>query len=366
MRTNLWRREQRQPVGIHDAAEATNEGGRLLAYLRVHPKVGTVVDVVDPGGAKENVVTNQINNSNNIILLVIVGDWSRAATRMQFVRDNLAHLIFVDRKSEIQVGHFALFGNTSRLLFSIQVQSFATHLIVFDKRQTAIQLRVQRRQLVHTAVQRLVRLAQQLRQKERRKRHINHDALVHCFAQHPADKLKQLQMVLLHVAGGRRIQPLFGRRLEQIQRRIEHALDGLLQELLEHAVLVDARLVQTLLVDEAHTDYPLERVRRQQRQLPVSILDDAIAMHRDQRGTGRRARRLREAEHRFFVLHVLAEQFDAVVVRYDVRHLVQQHLCVLFAFVEVDEEVGGSQVVDEPVVGRRKGASAIASVQAEE
>lgn len=119
VRTNLWRREQRQPVGIHDAAEATNEGGRLLAYLRVHPEVGTVVDVVDPGGGKENVVTNQINNSNNIILLVIVGDWSRAATRMQFVRDNLAHLIFVDRKSEIQVGHFSLFGNMSRLLFSI-------------------------------------------------------------------------------------------------------------------------------------------------------------------------------------------------------------------------------------------------------
>lgn len=41
-------REQRKPVGIDDASEASNEGGCLLADLRVHAEERHAVNVVDP------------------------------------------------------------------------------------------------------------------------------------------------------------------------------------------------------------------------------------------------------------------------------------------------------------------------------
>lgn len=39
-----------QPLGVNDAAEASNESCRLLLNLRVHPKVSHEVDVADPAG----------------------------------------------------------------------------------------------------------------------------------------------------------------------------------------------------------------------------------------------------------------------------------------------------------------------------
>lgn len=98
---------------------------------------------------------------------------------------------------------------------------------MFDERQTAVQFRVQRRQLIHATVKHLLRLAEQLGHEKWRKRHVHHDAFVDRFAQHPADEFEQLQMVLLHVRRRRRIQSLVGRCFEQIERRIEYALDCL-------------------------------------------------------------------------------------------------------------------------------------------
>jgi len=46
---DLGRGEHVQPLGVDDAAEAPDEGGRLLLDLRVHPEVGHQVDVTDPG-----------------------------------------------------------------------------------------------------------------------------------------------------------------------------------------------------------------------------------------------------------------------------------------------------------------------------
>lgn len=61
---------------------------------------------------------------------------------------------------------------------------------------------------------------------------LSHNAyLIDRFSQHPADELEQLQVVLLQAGGGRRVQPLLAGRAEQVQRRIEHALYRLFQEL---------------------------------------------------------------------------------------------------------------------------------------
>ena len=45
---HLGRGEHVQPLGVDDAAEAADEGARLLLDLRVHPEVGHEVDVADP------------------------------------------------------------------------------------------------------------------------------------------------------------------------------------------------------------------------------------------------------------------------------------------------------------------------------
>lgn len=42
-----------QPLGINDAAEATNESCCLLLNLRVHPEVSHEVDVTDPAEVKQ-------------------------------------------------------------------------------------------------------------------------------------------------------------------------------------------------------------------------------------------------------------------------------------------------------------------------
>jgi hypothetical protein len=55
--------------------------------------------------------------------------------------------------------------------------------------------------------------------------------LVDSFPQHAADELEQLQVVVLQVGGGRGVQPFLRRHTEQVQRRIKHPLDCLLQKL---------------------------------------------------------------------------------------------------------------------------------------
>ncbi len=59
---------------------------------------------------------------------------------------------------------------------------------------------------------------------------------------------------------------------EEVERRVEDPRDRLLEKLLEDAVLVDARLVQALLIHELHPDQTLHRVGALQCQLPVPVL----------------------------------------------------------------------------------------------
>ena len=60
--------------------------------------------------------------------------------------------------------------------------------------------------------------------------------------------------------------------LEEVERWVEHLLDDLLQELLEHAVLVDSGLVHAQVVDELHPDHALDGVGGQPAELVVAVL----------------------------------------------------------------------------------------------
>ncbi len=70
----------------------------------------------------------------------------------------------------------------------------------------------------------------------------------------PAHKLQELQMVLRHVGEGGGEEPLLWGGGEEVQTGVEDSLDGLLQELLEHAVLIDSRLVQALQIYKLHPE----------------------------------------------------------------------------------------------------------------
>lgn len=84
--------------------------------------------------------------------------------------------------------------------------------------------------------------------------------LVNCFAKHPSDKLKELQVIVLHERCGRRIEPVFAGSSEQVQGRIKHSLYCLFQELLEDSILIDSGLGQTLLVYETYSNYAFQRL----------------------------------------------------------------------------------------------------------
>lgn len=78
------RREQREPLGIDNAAKATIKRLRLLANLCVHMEICHVMYVHE---------------------LVMIVDHTRLAARMQFVCNNLAHDILIHRESQVQIGH---------------------------------------------------------------------------------------------------------------------------------------------------------------------------------------------------------------------------------------------------------------------
>lgn len=63
--------------------------------------------------------------------------------------------------------------------------------------------------------------------------------------------------------------------LEQIECWVEHPLDDLFQELLEHAVLIDASLVYPEVIDELHPDHALHGVLGELPQLLVAVLPRA-------------------------------------------------------------------------------------------
>ncbi len=68
----------------------------------------------------------------------------------------------------------------------------------------------------------------------------------------PAHKLQELQVVLRHVGEGGGEEALLRGGGEEVQAGVEDTLDGLLKELLEHAVLIDSRLVQALQIHKLH------------------------------------------------------------------------------------------------------------------
>lgn len=69
-------------------------------------------------------------------------------------------------------------------------------------------------------------------------------------------------------------------------------------------------------------------------------------------------------QYRFLVLHVLSEQFHAILVRYDVWHLLQQNQRVFLPFLQVGEEMGRSNFVDQPMIRWGKRTATVASIQA--
>lgn len=60
--------------------------------------------------------------------------------------------------------------------------------------------------------------------------------------------------------------------LKEVESWIEDFLDDLFQELLEDAVLVDAGLVHTQVVDKLHADHTFDGVDRQPAELVITIL----------------------------------------------------------------------------------------------
>lgn len=83
--------------------------------------------------------------------------------------------------------------------------------------------------------------------------------LVYGLAKNSADKLKELEVLGLNVGGGAGVELVVGGAGEQTEVRVKRRLDAVLQKLLEHAVLVDARLVKPLVVDKLDLDRVLER-----------------------------------------------------------------------------------------------------------
>lgn len=48
--------------------------------------------------------------------------------------------------------------------------------------------------------------------------------LIDRFAEHPADELEELEVVLLQTGGGRGVEALLARHAEQVQGGVEYAL----------------------------------------------------------------------------------------------------------------------------------------------
>lgn len=207
-----------------------------------------------------------------------------------------------------------------------------------DGREVLIELRVQWGQLINGAVESAVVVTQDLAQEEGGKRYIYNNSLckqasvtrwrwrqtlsivrffplsasmylVNGFSQHLPHKLKQLQVVLVNVGRRWRIKPFistgglqkFNRAdrnllasficclscwflwppgfilvyLEQVECRIKHLLNDLLQKLFEHTVLVDTCLIHSQIIDKFHTNDAFYGICRQSAKLVIAILRTA-------------------------------------------------------------------------------------------
>lgn len=133
---HLGRWEQRQPLGINDRAESFDEGSRLLLDLMIHSVMRHMMDVL------------------NFVLISYGGS---ASARDQLVRDQFAEHVLIERERQLQLPDIAL--------------------VMFHQSQTAVEIAIQRGELVKPTVQRAARLPGKLRDKEWRKRHIYDNAL---------------------------------------------------------------------------------------------------------------------------------------------------------------------------------------------
>lgn len=80
-------------------------------------------------------------------------------------------------------------------------------------------------------------------QQNGRELNIHDNAFEYGFRQHFADELEELEVVLVYMRIGRRVQLTRTGEAEKTQFRIEDLLESELEELLEDAILVDACLV---------------------------------------------------------------------------------------------------------------------------
>lgn len=100
-----------------------------------------------------------------------------------------------------------------------------------------------------------------------------HAYLIYSLPQHLAHKLEELQVILMNIRCGRRVESLIPTGcLEQIECRVKYPLDDLFQELLENTVLINPGLVHSEVIDELHTDHTLHGMLGELPKLLVAIL----------------------------------------------------------------------------------------------
>lgn len=145
--------------------------------------------------------------------------------------------------------------------------------------------------------------------------------------------------------------------------------------------MVDARLVQTLLVDESHTDNAFQRLGWQKGELSVAVFDYTVSgeeirfntiknpalfnlpMHSDQSRLRRRASALRQSQHSLLVVNVLPKQPNPVLVRNDMRHRLQKQLRRPTSFLQIPNERRHFDIPDQPMPGGSVVPPAISAVQ---
>ena len=147
-----------------------------------------------------------------------------------------------------------------------QAQVLHVALIMLDEDQVLVQRRVERLQVVEERV-----AVQELAEEEVGEGEVRDDAFEDSAAEEPAGEMEEIEVFLADATPElrlrARVHPLLFRPREQVHVRVEDLLARHLDELAEEALLVDAGLVEALLVDEV--DDPLALERRRVRSAPA-------------------------------------------------------------------------------------------------
>lgn len=159
--TYLRSGEEWQPFSIYNWPKTSYKGCSLLTDLSMHSKMSHQMNVIDPL-KKEGKL---LGIKNFLILLfpkdslVFICDWGCSTTWYQLVRLQLAQAVLVNGEGQLKVRNIPI--------------------MVLDERKAAIQLCIERWQLVNWTVEGLVLCAEQLTEEERCKRNIHYNALKH-------------------------------------------------------------------------------------------------------------------------------------------------------------------------------------------